>query len=91
MTKSQLVELVAKKAHLTKKASEESINVLFDEIKKALNKGEKVVLSNFGTFYVSKVKDKEVTPFGQVDKKQVIKAHKIVNFRVGKNLKKEIW
>ncbi len=91
MTKSQLIELVSKKAHLTKKASEESISVLFEEIKKALEKGEKVVVSNFGTFYVSKVKDKEVTPFGQVEKKQIIKAHKIVNFRVGKNLKREVW
>jgi len=91
MTKSQLVSIVAKKAHLTKKASEESIEALFEEIIRSLKKGEKVVISGFGTFYVGKVKDKQVVPFGVEDKRQTIKGHRVVNFRVGKPLKRLVW
>jgi nucleoid DNA-binding protein len=91
MTKSQLISIVAKKAHLTKKASEEAIETLFDEVIRTLKKGDKVVISGFGTFYLGKVKDKQVVPFGNEDKRQVIKGHKVVNFRVGKPLKREVW
>lgn len=91
MTKSQLIAIVAKKAHLTKKAAEDAINTLLDEVTTALVKGDKVVLSGLGTFYVSKVNDKQVVPFGDENKRQVIKAHRVVNFRVGKPLKKAVW
>lgn len=91
MTKSQLISIVAKKAHLTKKASNDAIESLFEEVTRALKKGEKVVISGFGTFYVSKVGDKQVVPFGDEAKRQTIKSHKVVNFRVGKPLKKEVW
>jgi DNA-binding protein HU-beta len=91
MTKSQLIAVISKKAHLTKRASEEAIEALFEEMIRALKKGDKVVLSGFGTFYVGKVKDKQVVPFGHEDKRQTIKGHRVVNFRVGKPLKKEVW
>lgn len=91
MTKQELIDLVAKKAHLTKKASKESITVFFDELIKSLAKGEKVVISGFGTFYVSKVGDKSVVPFGNDTARQVVKGHKVVNFKVGKPLRKKIW
>lgn len=91
MTKSQLIAIVAKKAHLTKKASNDAIESLFEEIIRALKKGEKVVISGFGTFYINKVGDKQVVPFGDEKQRQTIKGHKVVNFRVGKPLKKEVW
>jgi DNA-binding protein HU-beta len=91
MTKSQLITIVAKKAHLTKRASEEAVETFFDEIIRSLKKGDKVVVSGFGTFYLGKVKDKEVVPFGNEQKRQVIKGHKVVNFRVSKPLKHIVW
>lgn len=91
MTKSQLINVIAKKAHLTKRASEEAIDALFEEVTRSLKKGQKVVLSGFGTFYVSAVKDKQVVPFGDETKRQTIKGHKVVNFRVGKPLKRKVW
>ena len=91
MTKSDLYDIVAKKSHLPKNAAEESINTFLDEIKKTLKKGEKVVLSGVGTLYVSKVADKRVVPFGKEKEARVIKAHRVVNFRVGRPLKKMIW
>lgn len=91
MTKSQLTTLVAKKAHMTKKAAEEAIDVFFEELTNALKKGDKVVISGIGTFYVSRVNDKEVVPFGDESKRTTIKGHRVVNFRVGKPLKKAVW
>ncbi|MBQ6436691.1 HU family DNA-binding protein [bacterium] len=91
MTKSQLIAVVAKKAKMSKRAAEEVIELTLSEMSNSLSKGEKVVLSNFGTFYVSKVKDKQVVPFGNEDKRQTIKAHKVVNFRPGKTLKRNVW
>ena len=91
MTKSDLINIVAKRVHLTKKATEETVEALLEEMSRVLQKGEQVMLSNFGTFYISKVKDKQVVPFGAEDKRQTIKAHKVINFRVAKNLKKQVW
>ncbi|MEA2056935.1 MAG: HU family DNA-binding protein [Patescibacteria group bacterium] len=91
MTKSDLVDIVAKKAHLTKKAAKEAIDALFEEVERNLVKGDKVVISGFGTFYVNKVDDKVVVPFGKEDKKQVVKAHRVINFRVGKPLRNKVW
>jgi len=91
MTKSQLVAVIAKKSHLTKKASSDAIEALFEEVIRSLKKGEKVVISGFGTFYIGKVGDKQVVPFGDEKKRQTIKGHKVVNFRVGKPLKRQVW
>jgi len=52
-----MFEMVARKAHLTKKAARESVETFLEEVKKALGKGEKVVLSGFGTFKVTHVSD----------------------------------
>lgn len=91
MTKSDIVDIVAKKAHLTKKAANDAIESFLDEVIRGLKKGDKIVLSGFGTFYLGKVKDKQVVPFGKEERRQIIKGHRVVNFRVGKPLKKNIW
>ncbi|MGD9129489.1 MAG: HU family DNA-binding protein [Candidatus Woesebacteria bacterium] len=91
MTKSQLINVVAKKAHLTKKAANEAVEAVFEEITRALKKGDKVVISGFGTFYVNRVEDKAVEPFGNKGKRMIVKGHRVVNFRVGKPLKRAVW
>lgn len=91
MTKSQLIAIVAKKAHLTKKASSDAINAFIEEVNRTLTKGEKVVISGFGTLYVSPVRDKQVVPFGNEERRQTIRSHRVVNFRVAKPLRKSVW
>lgn len=91
MKKSDFYPIVAKKAHLTKKAAKDAVDTFLLELIKTLKKGDKVVLSGLGTFEIKLVKDKEVVPFGQADKRLKIKAHHVVNFKVGKPLKKAIW
>jgi len=89
MTKKEIIQLVSAKAHLTKKAAREAIECFLGEIAKALKKGEKVVLSGFGTFKVVKVKDKPVIVPGTKEKK-VVKSHRAPRFSPGKPLKKEV-
>ncbi|HKZ35325.1 MAG TPA: HU family DNA-binding protein [Patescibacteria group bacterium] len=87
MTKAQILEIVAKKSHLTKKAAREAVDAFLDEIVRQINKGEKVVLSSFGTFKTTKVKDKKGRN-PQTGEDLIIKGHRVVRFLVGKTLKR---
>ena len=89
MTKKQIVSIVASKAHLTQRASREAIDTFLAEIARSLKKGEKVVLSGFGTFKVTKVKDKHVIIPGTGERK-IVKSHRAPRFSPGKPLKKAV-
>jgi nucleoid DNA-binding protein len=52
MLKTNIVEEVAREAKLTKKASREAVESVFDQVSRSLAKGEKVVFSGFGTFVI---------------------------------------
>ncbi|HUV71643.1 MAG TPA: HU family DNA-binding protein, partial [Clostridia bacterium] len=84
-----LIGLVAEKAHLTQKASKESIETFLSEVQKALSKGEKVVVSGFGTFKSVIVKDKAVIN-PQTKEKQIVKSHRVARFTPGRGLKKAV-
>jgi len=89
MTKNQLIDTVARKAKLTKKAARDAVDAFLDEIQKSLSKGDKVVVSGFGTFKVVSVKDKPVIVPGTGEKK-VVKAHRAARFSPGKTLKRAV-
>ena len=89
MTKKQLVDQVARKAHLTKRAASEALDVFLNEVGRVLAKGEKVVLSGFGTFRVISMKGKTVKIPG-TDKLVSIKAHRSPRFTPGKKLKRQV-
>jgi DNA-binding protein HU-beta len=89
MTKRQIVDQVARKAHLTKKGAQEAIDVFLNEIGRSLGKGEKVVLSGFGTFRVISMKGKTVK-IPNTEKFVTIKAHRSPRFTPGKRLKKQV-
>lgn len=52
MTKNELIEKVAKKANLTKRASADAVNTTFNLIRDGLVRGEKIVVTGFGTFLI---------------------------------------
>ena len=52
MLKAEIIEKVAKEVKLTKKAAKEAVDATFDTVNEALRKGDKVVLSGFGTFII---------------------------------------
>lgn len=89
MTKRELVDLVSRKAHLTKRAANEAVEVFLDEVGRILSKGEKIVLSGFGTFRVISMKGKTVK-IPNTDKMVTIKAHRSPRFTPGKKLKRQV-
>lgn len=52
MTKNELIEKVAKKSSLTKRAASDAVNATFNLIRDSLTRGEKVVITGFGTFLI---------------------------------------
>lgn len=89
MNKAELVEAMAKKTGATKKATEESLNALVEEITKALKKGDKVQLVGFGTFEVRKrAARKGRNP--QTGEEIKIPASKAPAFKPGKALKEVV-
>lgn len=89
MTKKQLVEIVARKAHLTKKAATEAVETFLSEVVHQLQKGERVILSGFGTFHVIQMKSKKViVPKSRLEKQ--VPAHRLPRFVPGKTLKRVI-
>lgn len=88
-TKADLVMQVAKKVNLTNKASRESVQALLDYVRDSLKKGEKVVLTGFGTFSVrSRAARKGRNP--QTGAEINIPARKTPGFTAGKALKKAV-
>ncbi len=59
MNKTDLVNVVAAEAELSKKAAETAVNATFDAIAAALKAGDKVQLIGFGTFEVKEVAARE--------------------------------
>ena len=89
MKKIDLIAIVANKAHLTKKAAREAVESFVNEVEKALSKGEKVVVSGFGTFKSVLVKDKAVIN-PKTKQKQIVKSHRVARFTPGRSLKKSV-
>jgi DNA-binding protein HU-beta len=89
MTKADLVEVVAKKASLTAKASRESVAAVFGSITDALRKGDKVVVTGFGTFMVRSRKARTGRN-PQTGAPIQIPARKTPGFTAGKALKKVV-
>lgn len=89
MTKADLADLVAKKASLTNKAAKEALQAVLDAIRDALKRGEKVVVTGFGTFSVrSRAARTGRNP--QTGASIQIPSRKTPGFTAGKALKKAI-
>ena len=86
MNKTELIAAVAENAGLTKKDTERVFNACLDAISAALQKGEKVQISGFGTF---EVKDREARIGRNPHTKEAIEipATKVPGFKASKTLK----
>jgi DNA-binding protein HU-beta len=86
MTKTDLVDVIAGKAKISKSAALEAVDALTESITGALKKGDKITLVGFGTFDVAKRAAREgVNP--QTRQKIKIKASKAPRFKAGKVFK----
>ncbi len=89
MTKNQLIEKVAKKANLTKGASADAVNQTFNLIRDSLVRGEKVIITGFGTFLIrSRAARRGRNP--QTGATIQIPSKKLPSFTAGKTIKRLI-
>lgn len=89
MTKNELITKVASKAKLTKSAASDAVNSTFNLIKDSLVKGEKVVITGFGTFLLrSRIARRGRNP--QTGETIQIPAKKTPGFTAGKTIKRLI-
>ncbi len=89
MNKSELVDLVAEKAGMSKKDSEKAVKAVLDSITEGLVKGDKVQLVGFGTFEVRSRKEREGRNPATGEKIK-IEALKVPAFKPGKALKDKV-
>ncbi|MBO5448489.1 MAG: HU family DNA-binding protein [Ruminococcus sp.] len=86
MKKAELLAAVAQKGGYTKKDAEAALNAVIGTITDALEKGEKVSISGFGTFEVRDRAAKE--SINPATKEPVhVPAKKVPAFKAGKALK----
>lgn len=89
LTKADLAESLSEKLGFTKRDAKETVEVFFEEIRKALEDGEQVKLSGFGNF---DLRDKSERP-GRNPKTGEdipISARRVVTFRPGQKLKARV-
>ena len=89
MTKTELIEKIAKDADISKTTAGTALNSLIDSIKKSLKKGDKVTLVGFGTFSVAKRKAR-VGRNPRTGEEIKIKASKAPKFTAGKSFKEAV-
>lgn len=89
MTKRDLVEVVAKKANLTNKAARDAVQAFIASIRDSLKRGEKVVITGFGTFSVRK-RAERIGRNPKTGDRITIQARKAPGFTPGKTLKKAV-
>ena len=87
MTKKDLIVLVAKKANLTNKASGDAVSAMLNGVRDSLKRGEKVVLTGFGTFSIRNRKQRKGRN-PKTGETITLAARKAPGFTPGKSLKK---
>ncbi len=86
MNKSQLIDAVAERSGLTKKAASQAVEAFLSAVTDALAAGQKVTLVGFGTFEVrNRAARKGVNP--ATGETIEIPAGKVPAFKAGKALK----
>lgn len=87
MNKSELTEVIAKRAQLSKRDAHRALDALLDTVHDELAKGREVAITGFGKFHVTKRRARQGTnpATGETIK---IKATKTPKFTAGAALKK---
>ena len=90
LRKSEMSSRVAAEFGGSRAQGEAALNAVVDSIQAALARGDRVVLTGFGSFEVRQVKARRVRPIrgGQAGSLITVPAHKRVGFTAGAELSK---
>lgn len=86
MTKADIIEKVYQKIGFSKKEASELVEMVFDQLKNVLCKGDKVKISGFGNFVVREKKER-VGRNPQTGDQIKISARRVLTFRPSQVLK----
>jgi integration host factor subunit alpha len=86
MTKADIIESVYERVGFSKKESAEIVELVFDQLKETLERGDKVKISGFGNFLV-RFKKARVGRNPQTGKEIEISARRVLTFRPSQVLK----
>ena len=89
INRKDLVEIVSEEAHLSKKDARHAIDLVFDQIQKAILSGQEVNITNFGVFTPKKRQQRDGTD-PKTHQRITIKETNSVTFRPCKTLKNEL-
>lgn len=89
MTKADLIEKIAAKAKISKKAANVALNTFVGSVTTALRKGDRVALVGFGTFSVTKRKARTARN-PRTGEPIHVPARKAPKFKAGRDLKKAV-
>ncbi len=89
MNKSELVEKLAERAKITKKRAEQVVNLVFDQMTAALQRGERIEIRGFGSF-TSKSYDAYTGRNPRTGETIHVPAKRLPFFKVGKELKERV-
>ncbi len=89
MTKQEFIEMLSKKAKLSKKDARIVVEEALDLIVGTVKKSQKITLTGFGTFEARKQKaTQRINP--QTGKKMMVPAKSVPKFRPGKAFKEAL-
>ena len=86
MTKADIIEKVYQKIGFSKKEASELVEMVFDQLKQVLQKGDKVKISGFGNFIVRE-KNERIGRNPQTGDQIKISARRVLTFRPSQVLK----
>ena len=89
LTKAQIVDSVSDQIGFTQKHSFEIIETLLEIIKRTLESGEDVLISNFGKFRVKEKRERRGRN-PATSREMILKPRKVVTFRCSDTLREKI-
>lgn len=89
ITKNDIIEIVGKKTNLTNKAARDAIKTFLNTVQDSLKRGEKVVLTGFGTFRLRKRKAR-IGRNPKTGAQITLAARKTPGFTPGKSFKRMV-
>lgn len=89
LTKAHIVESVAKKCGYTKQKSADIVETILEIIKKSLESGDDVLITNFGKFCVKEKKARKGRN-PSTDESTMIASKRVVTFRCSGKLRGKI-
>lgn len=89
MTKADIVEALYEKVGFSKKEAADLVELVFDQIKGTLAKGEKIKISGFGNFVVRE-KRSRIGRNPQTGESIEISARRVLTFRPSQVLRAEV-